>query len=130
MKKVIAAVLGALFMAGSVATVAEAGTIRIPFVNGAQESAHGNANKANISNTYTLVKAGSGYVGEYCSTGSGTGSVSIYDSATTGGAASSNLIYTVASTTAGACTVLELPYNNGLVVVTGGGTTVVAVTYR
>lgn len=129
MKKVLVAVLGALFMAGSV-TVANAGSIRIPFSNGAQESAHGNANKANIANTATLVKAGSGYVGEYCTTGAGTGSVTIYDSATTAGVASSNLIYTVASTTAGACTVLELPYNNGLVIVTGGSTTVLAVAYR
>jgi hypothetical protein len=118
-------------MVGSVTTVADAGSIKIPFTYGAQESAHGNANKANISNTATLVKAGIGYVGEYCSTGSGTGTVTIYDSATTGGAGASNEIYTSpATTTAGACVVLELPYQNGLVVVTGGSTTIVSIAYR
>lgn len=77
-----------------------------------------------------LVRAGQGRVFQINVNTAGTaGTFAVYDSATTAGAAASNLIWEGSATTAqGSVVVLNFPYQNGLVVTapTGG---VVAVSY-
>lgn len=123
MKKIITLAIAALLASASVASA--------QVYYGTTQIAHGTNSSVNIT-AATAVKASPGVVATICVIVAGSsGNNQINDAATTGAAASSNLVYSqpFGSGTVGQCINLEMPMNTGIVVTPSTGATL-AVFYR
>lgn len=90
--------------------------------------ASGKAGQYNINGSATLVKGSSGRLVRIVVTGTITGNLTANDAATTGAAASGNLIFSATTPAAGTVYVLDWPCANGIVI-TPGTAGSVAVSY-